>query len=84
MRNLILAAAAVAGISALASGPAAAASYPYCMTSQDFGTDCSYPTYAACQATASGLGYDCIANPGAAYDSRGYGEPRRSRRTYSY
>jgi hypothetical protein len=84
MRNLILAAAAVAGISAMASSPASAASYAYCMTSQAFGTDCTYPTYAACQATASGLGYDCIVNPSAAYDNRGYGEPRRSRRSYSY
>jgi hypothetical protein len=84
MRNLILAAAAVAGLSALASSPAAAASYPYCMTSEAYGTDCSYPTYAACQATASGLGYDCIVNPAAAYDPRPYSETRRARRNYSY
>ena len=85
MRNLILAVAAVAGVSALASGSAAARSaYPYCMTSQAFGTDCSYPSYEACQATANGLGYDCIANPAAAYDTRPYGEPRRSWRVYGY
>jgi hypothetical protein len=85
MRNLILALAAVGGVSAMASSPAAAAPiYPFCTQSQAFGTECRYPTYAACQATASGLGYDCIANPSIAYDPRPYSEPRRSRRTYSY
>ena len=55
MRNLILAMAAVGGLAAMASSPAKAApTYPYCMQSETFGTDCSYPTYEACQAAASG------------------------------
>jgi hypothetical protein len=89
MRNLMLAVLAVGGVSALtsvvASSPAAAgAVYPYCIQSQAFGTDCSYPTYQACQATASGRGVECIANPRLAFDPQPYGEPRRSRRTIAY
>jgi hypothetical protein len=85
MRTLLLGVLAVGGALATASNPAAAApGYPYCMQSQAFGTDCTYPTYAACQMTASGLGYDCIANPRLGYDPRPSNEPRRSRRSYSY
>lgn len=85
MRNLILAVLAVGGVSAMASSPAAAApTYPYCIQSQAFGTDCSYPSYQACQATASGRGVDCIANPLLAFAPKGYDEPRRSRRAPNY
>jgi Protein of unknown function (DUF3551) len=85
MRNLMLALLAAATVTAIASSPAAAApAYPYCLQSQAFGTQCSYPTYQACQTTASGLGYDCILNPRVAYAPPSYAEPRRSRRNYSY
>jgi Tfp pilus assembly protein PilV len=88
MRNLMLAVLAVGGVSAMtavmAPAPAAAApAYPYCIQSQAFGTDCSYPTYQACQATASGRGVECIVNPRLAFNPQ-YGEPRRSRRAPTY
>jgi hypothetical protein len=84
MRNVMLALLAVGTISAVASSPAAAApAYPYCIQSQQFGTDCSYPTYNACLATASGRGVECIVNPRLAFDPQPYAEPRRqSRRSY--
>jgi hypothetical protein len=85
MRNLMLAVLAVGGVSAMASSPAVAApTYPYCIQSQAFGTDCSYPSYQACQATASGRGVECIANPLLAFAPKGYDEPRRSRRAPNY
>jgi hypothetical protein len=85
MRNLILAVLAAGAVTAIASAPASAGSNSaYCLQSQAFGTQCSYPTYNACQATASGLGYDCIQNPAAAYGQQSYAEPRRGRRSYSY
>ncbi|KAA0078035.1 DUF3551 domain-containing protein [Tardiphaga sp. P9-11] len=85
MRNLMLAVLAVGGISAMSSGSATAApAYPYCIQSQAFGTDCSYPSYEACRATASGRGVDCIVNPSLAFSPQPYGEPRRSRRSAAY
>lgn len=77
MRNLMLALSATGSIltaaSVLAPSPAAAAPvYPYCIDSQAFGTDCSYPSYQMCQAAASGRGVECILNP------------RRGRRAVSY
>jgi Tfp pilus assembly protein PilV len=88
MRNLMLAVLAtggiLSGVSTLASNPAAAApAYPYCIQSQAFGTDCSYPSYQACQATASGRGVECIANPSLAYSPQPV-EPRRGRRAVVY
>lgn len=78
MRKLMLAALAVGGVSAMASSPTAAAPvYPYCIQSQAFGTDCSYPSYEACQATASGRGVSCIANPRLVFNPQPYAEPRR-------
>ncbi len=84
MRNMILAVLAAGAVSAFAMGPASAGPlYPYCIQSQAFGTDCSYPSYQACQATASGRGVECIVNPRIAFDPQP--EPRRpSRRNYSY
>lgn len=85
MRNLMLAALAVGCVLTMASSPAAAApAYPYCIQSQAFGADCSYPSYEACQATASGRGVDCIVNPRLAFSPQPYGEPRRSRRSVAY
>ena len=87
MRNLMMAITAACTLSAAAAvSPASAApTYPYCIQSQQFGTDCSYPTYNACQATASGRGVSCIVNPQIAFDPRPYAEPRsRGRRTQQY
>jgi hypothetical protein len=88
MRNLmlaVLAVLAVGGVSAMAPSPAGAApTYPYCIQSLAFGTDCSYPSYEACQATASGRGVDCITNPRLAFSPQRYAEPRRGRRSTAY
>ena len=85
MRNLLLAALAIGGVSALAASPAAAApTYPYCIQSLQFGTDCSYPSYQACMASASGRGVSCYVNPVLAFDSRASGDPRRGRRIDAY
>ncbi len=40
--------------------------------------DCSYASFAQCQATISGIGGDCIQNPRLAYDPS-YDEPRGGR-----
>jgi hypothetical protein len=84
MRNLILAAMAAGTMTAMAAGPVSAApTYAYCIQSQAFGTDCSYPSYEACQATASGRGVSCIVNPKIAFSP----QPetyRPSRRGYNY
>jgi len=84
MRNLVLAMLAAGTMTAMASAPASAGPlYPYCIQSQAFGTDCSYPSYQACQATASGRGVECIVNPAIAFNPEP--ETRRpSRRTYNY
>ena len=39
--------------------------YPFCIQSGDYPgwTGCSFPTLQACQATASGLAAECLANP---------------------
>jgi hypothetical protein len=88
MRSLILAVTAFGTLAALSPTPAAAFfenyNLPFCMTG---GTDypgmrdCSYPTYAACLATAAGRGTYCIANPFAATYN---GAPRRAHRHHSY
>jgi len=84
MRNLILAVLAAGTMTAMASAPASASPlYPYCIQSQAFGTDCSYPSYEACRATASGRGVECIVNPRISFDPQP--EPHRpSRRHSSY
>lgn len=54
-------------IAALDAAPAAARDYPFCIKGDDFndGTmgDCSFSTYAQCQASASGRAASCDANP---------------------
>ncbi|WP_299711552.1 DUF3551 domain-containing protein [Tardiphaga sp.] len=84
MRNMMLALLAFGTVTAAASSQASAApTYPYCIQSQAFGTDCSYPSYQACQATASGRGVQCIVNPVIAFNPQP--EPRRpGRRSYNY
>ena len=68
MRNAILALMAVtaAGTVTLAgSGPAAARDYPYCLRGGGYGYpgECSYTSYAQCQASASGRYVYCGINP---------------------
>ena len=87
MRKLVFGLMAFGTLAAFSPTPAAAFfdtyNYPYCITGgRDYpgGTrECSYPTYAACQAAASGRGVYCIANPfPTPYNSQ---TPRRSRRS---
>jgi hypothetical protein len=95
MRRIILALLAVGSISVAGSGSAKASylypssyTYPYCIQSQLDGTDCSYPSYGACLASASGRGVECIVNPIVAFAQRYPSGPpprqRRARRGYDY
>jgi hypothetical protein len=83
MRNAILALIAVtaASVATLAdTAPAAARTYPYCITGGGYGYpgDCSYSSYAQCRASASGRRVDCNLNPRVAFR-----QPRhRDYRTY--
>ncbi|MCP4619270.1 MAG: DUF3551 domain-containing protein [Bradyrhizobium sp.] len=72
MRKLVLAMASVlaAGTASMfSSSPAAAYDYPYCLQGRGVGIpgECSYPSYEACQAAASGRALSCNINPRAAY-----------------
>ena len=71
MRKLLLAVLALsaAGVATLAtSAPAAAYDYPWCVQGRGVGIpgDCSYQTYAQCEASASGRSLYCNSNPRAA------------------
>ncbi len=83
MRKLILGLMAVTAVGAATlatSAPAAAHDYPYCLQGRDMGYpgDCSYATYAQCQASASGRYAYCGLNPRAAYGAM----PRGRRYVY--
>ncbi len=86
MRKLILAVMALtaAGAATVAtSAPAAAHDYPWCVVGRDMGYpgDCTYTTYAQCQASASGRFAYCQGNPRVAY---GLQVAPRGRRGYQY
>ncbi len=86
MRNvglamLVLLAASVATLAG--SGPAAAQDYPYCLSGSGYGYlgDCSYSSYAQCEASASGRLAYCSINPRYAYaEQPRYPHHRRYRR----
>ena len=85
MRNATMAvlAALAAGAATMASPtPAAAYDYPYCAQGRGVGIpgDCSYQTYAQCQASASGRNLYCNVNPRAALNQ----QPRRARSYREY
>jgi Protein of unknown function (DUF3551) len=72
---------AAAGVASVAA-PSAAQAGTWCVQGRDMGYpgDCSYSTYAQCQASASGRVAYCGINPRAAYRRQGpprggYGEP---------
>jgi hypothetical protein len=72
MRKTILTAVALigAGFASLAgAAPAAAHDYPWCVQGRGVGYpgDCSYQTYAQCQASASGRNVGCGINPIVAF-----------------
>ncbi|AUC97303.1 hypothetical protein QU42_10500 [Bradyrhizobium sp. UASWS1016] len=73
MRTMILAAASVAALAGLGAAPAHAVGvrYPFCIQGDRYPglSTCSYPSYQACMATASGIGQTCVANPYYAGDN---------------
>jgi len=90
MRKLILGLMAVTAVGAATlatsvatSAPAAAGDYAYCLQGGGFGYpgECSYSTYAQCQASASGRRAYCGVNPRVAY---GQMQAPRGRGYYSY
>ena len=65
MRTVFLALATSAAIFATGLTPAAAQNYPYCIQGDDFpggAGECSFSSYAQCQATASGRTASCEPN----------------------
>jgi uncharacterized protein DUF3551 len=65
MRTLVIALATSAAIFAAASTPSAAQTYLYCLQGDEFAGgagDCSFATYAQCQASASGRTASCALN----------------------
>ena len=78
MKRAILILLAASGLAALGSAPAAAVGtrYPFCIQGDDEPalSNCTFTSYAQCQATASGRYLTCIANP--FYVGGGDGAPR--------
>jgi hypothetical protein len=66
-RALFLAMFAVCGFGMTSPAPAqsSVAQYAFCIQSNDYPgwSGCSFNTFEACQATASGTGGECLANP---------------------
>jgi hypothetical protein len=80
MQKIVLTAMAALGVAAGASlvtaSPASAGGHQVCMEGPYDYIECAYDTFAACYATASGLGADCRLNPNyTGYRGRSYGEP---------
>jgi len=73
MRTMILAAVSMAALATFGTAPAHAVGvrYPFCIQGDRYPglSNCSYPSYQACLATASGIGQSCIANPYYAGDN---------------
>ena len=84
MRNATLALLAILAVGAATlagSGPAAAYDYPWCIQGGGWGIpgDCSYSSYAQCQASASGRRVYCNINPRVAF-----GQQQRRGRPYRH
>ena len=80
MRKTILTMAALSAaaiITTVASGPAAAHDYPWCVQGRGVGVpgDCSYQTYDQCMASASGRAVYCNINPRVAFGRVRQGRP---------
>ena len=86
MRSLLLALTVLGAGYAMQPAPAEAGNAPYCLQGRDTaggGGDCSFPTYQACLATASGTFAWCFQNP--AYAPAPGPQPRgRYQRPSSY
>ena len=67
MRRAILAVLAASGLAALSAVPAKAVGtrYPFCLQGDEYPglSYCTFTSYEQCQATASGLAAECLANP---------------------
>ena len=78
MKRAILILLAASGLAVLGSAPAAAVGtrYPFCIQGEQEPalSNCTFTSYAQCQATASGRYLTCIANP--FYVGGGDGAPR--------
>src|SRR5690242_20988261 len=73
MRKMVLTALALVGAgfaSVAGTAPAAAYDYPWCVQGRGVGYpgDCSYQTFAQCQASASGRNVACGINPRVAFE----------------
>jgi hypothetical protein len=81
MRKLLFAALALSAFASLDITPAAARDFPYCIRGRDYAGfgECSFPTYAACAATASGRFAYCERNP---FYNAPPDAPRRGRRVH--
>ena len=80
MRKTFVILLAASGLSALVTNPAVAfgTRYPFCLQSDEWPglSNCTFTSYAQCQATASGRRLYCIENP---YFDQGEREPRADR-----
>lgn len=90
MRRILLAAVAATGFAGALAAPAPASAeaiYPICLHWKDDYTDCRYTSMAQCNASASGIGADCLYNPaysaavsGPAYYDQEVPPPARRKR----
>jgi hypothetical protein len=69
---------------ALSPNAASAQGSPFCLRGCDFGNECSFATYAQCQASASGRTAWCDANPDyhPVNALQPTGRPKMSRRNF--
>jgi len=70
MRSLIVAALTAAStVTVIASSPAQARDYPYCLQGEDWGYpgNCQFVSRDECKAAASGTSADCGLNPSVAF-----------------
>ena len=81
MRNIALALLAAGGLAMAGCAPAEAVGtrYPFCLQGNDSPglSNCTFTSYAQCQATASGRFLYCMENP---FYDRGAGDDPRARR----
>jgi uncharacterized protein DUF3551 len=89
MRKLVLTAVALIGagfVSVAGTAPAAAFDYPWCVQGRGVGYpgDCSYQTFAQCQASASGRNVGCGINPRVAFERTRRIEPYSGHRPSYY
>ncbi len=88
MRKLLLALAAFTALTVIPNAPVEAREGPWCIIGSEFSGnsrgDCSYSSYAQCQATASGTRSYCDRNYyyGGASSDNSYGQGYAPRQSY--